>query len=305
MVTSSGGDTMLPPRVTSRLRPTNPLPVLALLTGLLVLAPAVIADTVESPVGRLDLRSDAIEETLTLLRSSKPLAAQFADEPQMDVAMTFTHPIVRGHDDVIAALYVKPKGNASWSGTWWAESSAGSTPPTKVVIPAEGRFIDVRGGKYATSDEVHVVFRFVGQDGAKWMHAAGPVQVIRGPPDMDTVRIGGAAASEDHALFSVWNLLGHDAIVGYRLLDANGTVASEAPIRSCDGTRVETEHGCRITFITPTGASTLAVWHELANGTRLVTETISLATLADEPVVASLPPSEEPAPTLGLGLVIQ
>ena len=276
-------------------------------------APSAVADAAAASPVRLQLRTPVAEAVLGEAHAALLLQPLFDSPPGLEVLVAFSQPIVRGADDYVTVLWVRPVAGAeAWSGVWWADSSIGATPPRKVTIYEEGLFLVLEGGARATSDRVHVTYTFVGQDGRAWTHAMPAVPVLDALPDARTVALSGAAASSHgHAdipevvIFTPWNLLGRPAEMGFTITDADGGALHEVRIGACaTGSGNLTESGCRVPFIADQeDAAAITTWSVGRGGARLLHETHAVADLVAAPhLFGSRPLADEPTLQGGLWL---
>lgn len=269
---------MSPPGGTTGLAPwtAGAAAAMVLLIGLLPAA-ALAAPAPPEVEARLALRTPLVEATLGEAHGTFVLRQLREAPPQLETLLSFSQPAVRGEDHYLAVLWVRPLANASWSGAWWADSSAGASLPRKVTIGADGAFLVVEGGARATGDRVTVTFTFVGQDARAWTHAMPAVPVFDAPPQGAGVVLAGAAVTRHaHAdlpqgvLLTPWNLLGHDAEMGFSVLDAAGNVLQDHRVGAClDGAGNVTEAGCRATYLVEMEGARIVTWHVGADGARV------------------------------------
>lgn len=186
----------------------------------------------------------------------------------LETLALFTQPAVRGADDLLAAAWIAPT-KASWSGVYWIESEAGVVTPRSLTVGADGALLTLYGGSLAVTDAVQVSFRFLGPNGTVWSLDAPTLDVLDATPVRERVDFGGAVATShgraglpELVLFSPWNVLGHDARMGFTLARADGTPVATAVVGGCADPADETsEAGCRPLYLAMrSDAETLSVW---------------------------------------------
>jgi hypothetical protein len=256
---------------------------------------AAIAPPAAMP-SMLDVRSDLVEDVLSLPRAA-PVESWTRVAPALDVLIAFSQPIVKGRDDLMTVLWVRPF-DAEWSGIYSVESSAGTVAPGKLTIDREGAFLSLEGGKLAHGTRTTVAYAFIGVDGRGWRHAFPPIAILDAVPLAGTVDFGGAARSAHAypdlpqlALATVWNLHARAVEMGAALVDGEGIELATGAAGACAASECDlSEAGCRRAFLVPaaSGASLVPWWSDLG-GERVDGNAIRLDDLRGAPFVYATP----------------
>lgn len=286
----------------------------ASILALLLLAPlaqaAPAAAVAEST--RIEADTTLVEAVLGEAHATLRVARALTATPRLDVMLAFSQPVVRGEDDHVAILWVRPADGApAWDGAWWADSPMGATTPRRAHITDEGAFLVVEGGRHATGDRATVTFTFIGEDGAGWTYTLPAVPVLRAAPTLDRASFGGAAASRhgwdlpELVVATPWNTLGRDVEMGVSIVDAEGRTTWESLVGACaDGSGRITEKGCRATFLllaAPTDR--VVVWHIAQDGARVEGAAHGTDALHAKPSVHGADAMGEPATRVSARLV--
>lgn len=198
----------------------------------------------------------------------RPLVPGPSKAGGLEVLATFTQPAVRGQDDLLAAVWLAPTG-ASWTGAYWVESGAGSLSPRTMTVGSEGALLTLYGGSLALGAEARVTFHFLGPNQTLWSHEAPAIAVLAETPTTGGADFGGAVATRhgradlpELLFLTPWNLVGHDAPMGFTLRRADGSTVEAVLVGGCaDAREPISESGCRALYIVPRGdVATVAAW---------------------------------------------
>lgn len=229
----------------------------------------------------VDTRAEAMAERAERLvaRARGPLGLVPSMQDGVEVRVAMVQPVLRGDDDIAAALWIAADG-ALWTGAYWVESDAGISAPNLIQLDGEGSVLLLEAGEHAKGVHIHATLHLLGVDGVATRHALTPIPVLDALPTTGGAEAGGAAASArgegNEALFiTPWNLAGGPRVMGMTLR-AGGAILSDIRVGGCENPAAkESERGCRPLYVLRFAPELTHVelWH-VENGVRVVDRTL-------------------------------